>query len=108
MNSNNVYRVQSFRPSALEYHGRILQLVCRQPGDQKAVVDALLQWHFKQAVLCNIRGAGEPLFDFDYPPGSDIMGQIREGSQAPQRMEAELFTRLFGLSGFSEDHSVFS
>jgi len=37
-------------------------------------VDQLLRWHFRQAVLANMRGAGEP--------------------KAAERMEFELFSRL--------------
>lgn len=31
-------------------------------------VDQLLRWHFRQAVLANMRGAGEPVFENDFPP----------------------------------------
>jgi hypothetical protein len=41
-----------------------------------------------------MRGAGEPAFEHDFPPGSDIMGDIREGPKAAERMEFELFDRL--------------
>jgi hypothetical protein len=41
-----------------------------------------------------MRGAGEPDFEHDFPPGSDIMGDIREGPKAVERMEFELFDRL--------------
>jgi hypothetical protein len=41
-----------------------------------------------------VRGAGEPVFEHDFPPGSDIMGSIREGPKATERMEFELFSRL--------------
>lgn len=94
---NNGYRVQSFRPGSWDLHGKVLHSVCRLPGNTRAVLDPLLQWHFEQAVLCNMRGAGEPMFEFDFPPGTDMMGQIREGPQAAERMEAELFGRLHGL-----------
>ncbi|KAK9324934.1 hypothetical protein V1517DRAFT_365763 [Lipomyces orientalis] len=43
--------------------------------------DTLLRWHFRQAVLANMRGAGEPIFEMDFPP-----------------QEAELFSRLNGIS----------
>ena len=56
--------------------------------------DELLRWHFRQAVLANVRGAGEPTFENDFPPGSDIMGDIRSGPKAAERMESELFGRL--------------
>jgi hypothetical protein len=57
-------------------------------------VDQLLRWHFRQAVLANVRGAGESQFEHDFPPGSDIMGDILNGPKAAERMEFELFGRL--------------
>lgn len=59
-----------------------------------APVDMLLRWHFRQAVLANMRGAGEPVFEHDLPPGSDIVGSILLGPEPAERMEFELFTRL--------------
>ena len=46
------------------------------------VLDILLTWHFEQAVLCNVRGVGEPVLDPDFPPGTDMMGEIFSGPQA--------------------------
>ncbi len=63
-------------------------------SDPHRPVDQLLRWHFRQAVLFNMRGAGEPVFEDDFPPGSDMMGQILAGPKAAQRMEFELFDRL--------------
>jgi hypothetical protein len=57
-------------------------------------VDELLRWHFRQAVFANMRGAGEPIFEHDFPPGSDIVGDILRGPRAAERMEFELFGRL--------------
>ena len=57
-------------------------------------IDELLRWHFTQAVLTNMKGAGEPIFEHDFPPGSDMMGQILRGPRAADRMEFELFGRL--------------
>ena len=62
--------------------------------DPKGPPDQLLLWHFRQSVLVNMRGAGEPTFEFDFPPGSDIMGSILAGPKPAERMEAELYTRL--------------
>lgn len=59
-------------------------------------VDQLLRWHFRQAVLANMRGAGEPRFEHDFPPGSDMVGHILYGPKAAERMEFELFNRLAG------------
>lgn len=42
----------------------------------------------------NMRGAGEPLFEHDFLPGTDMVGEIRNGPRAAERMEFELFSRL--------------
>ncbi|KAG0134055.1 hypothetical protein HOY82DRAFT_638869 [Tuber indicum] len=57
-------------------------------------VDELLRWHFRQAVLTNMKGEGEPCFETDFPPGSDIMGEIMSGPKCGERMEFELFSRF--------------
>ncbi|KAI4133790.1 MAG: hypothetical protein LQ347_002063 [Umbilicaria vellea] len=62
--------------------------------DPQRPVDQLLRWHFRQAVLANMRGAGEPRFEHDFPPGSDIVGDILDGPKSAERMEFELFNRL--------------
>jgi hypothetical protein len=41
-----------------------------------------------------MKGAGEPIFENDFPPGSNIMGEIQEGPKAAERMEFELFSRF--------------
>ncbi|KAG0126285.1 hypothetical protein HOY82DRAFT_587332 [Tuber indicum] len=56
--------------------------------------DQLLRWHFHQAVLVNMKGAGEPCFETDFPPGSDMLGQIMTGPKATERVEFEIFGRL--------------
>jgi hypothetical protein len=62
--------------------------------DPHRPVDQILRWHFRQAVLANMRGAGEPVFEIDFPPGSDMMGEIMSGPKAGERMEFELFSRF--------------
>ena len=37
-------------------------------NDEGRPLDQLLRWHFRQAVLANTRGAGEPVFECDFPP----------------------------------------
>ncbi|KAK9358948.1 hypothetical protein V1504DRAFT_459564 [Lipomyces starkeyi] len=76
--------------------GRILDPVCRDPNDNRRVRHELRRWHFRQAVLANMRGAGKPSFETDFPPGTDMMGEILSGPIAAKRMEAELFSRLGG------------
>lgn len=36
----------------------------------------LLRWHFRQAVLANMRGTGDIILEHDFLPGSDMIGQI--------------------------------
>jgi hypothetical protein len=36
-----------------------------------------------------MRGAGEPVFEHDFPPGTDMMKEIREGPLAQERFELE-------------------
>ncbi|KAL9099258.1 MAG: hypothetical protein Q9163_005223, partial [Psora crenata] len=56
--------------------------------------DELLRWHFRQSVFANMKGAGEPSFETDFPPGSDMLGDIYRGPKAAERMEFELFNRF--------------
>ncbi len=41
-----------------------------------------------------MRGAGEPVLEHDFPPGSDMIGGIMKGEKAAERMQFELFDRL--------------
>ncbi|KAM5439752.1 hypothetical protein MferCBS31731_004162 [Microsporum ferrugineum] len=96
VNPSDNYRVQSFRPISVDYHNMELHPVCRDPNDPNHVLDVLLQWHYEQAILANMRGAGEVIFEHDFPPGTDMLGEIRQAPMAAERMEAELFGRLYG------------
>ncbi|KAK2829876.1 hypothetical protein FQN49_007167 [Arthroderma sp. PD_2] len=95
VNPDDNYRVYTFKQTFCRYHNAVLDPVCRRPVDPHRVFDSLLRWHFEQAVLFNMCGAGEPSFDFDFPAGRDMMGAIREGPLPARRMEAELFGRLY-------------
>lgn len=74
-------------------------------NDPDRPADELLRWHFRQAVLTNMRGAGEPIFETDFPPGSDALGEIRRGPKAAERMEFELFSR-FAVSSIITWHYI--
>lgn len=63
-------------------------------NDPRRPIDQLLRWHFRQAVFANMRGVGEPILECDYPPGSDIMGEISSGPYGAELMEFQLFSRL--------------
>lgn len=68
--------------------------MCRDPNNPDCVADELLRWHFRQTVLANMKGAGEPIFEHDFPPGTDMMEEILQGPVPAERMELELFSRL--------------
>ena len=41
-----------------------------------------------------MRGAGEPLFESDFPPGSDKLETLRSEPYGKERLEMELALRL--------------
>lgn len=75
----------------------LLVIVCRDPEDTHKVSDDLLRCHFRQSVLGNMRGAGEPVFEHDFPPGTDIVKEISEGPCAKERFGLEPSARLRGV-----------
>lgn len=75
-------------------------------NDPQRPPDELLRWHFRQAVLVNMKGAGEPVFEHDFPPGSDIIGDILRGPMAADRMEFELFSRFAAQAEVVESSST--
>ncbi|KAF2187860.1 hypothetical protein K469DRAFT_704822 [Zopfia rhizophila CBS 207.26] len=92
INPDDNYKVVAFRPTWGNLAGKHLdQALFARPD---APADSLLRWHFRQAVLANMRGAGEPVFEHDFPPGSDVVGDILRGPKAAERMQFELFSRL--------------
>ena len=74
--------------------GKVLDPVCRDPTDLHRVSEQLLRWHFRQSVLANMRGAGEPIFEHDFPSGTDMVREIREGPYAKERFEMEIAATL--------------
>jgi len=46
-----------------------------------------------------MKGVGEPCFENDFPPGTDMMGEIMSGPKAGERMEFELFSRFNAAGG---------
>jgi hypothetical protein len=98
------YKIVCFRHDGHGITGRRLDQQFLQ--DLRHPVDSLLRWHFRQAVLVNMKGAGEAFSECDFPPGSDMMGEIMSGPRAGARMEFELFSRLAVLVGFSSIRSL--
>ncbi|PUU75871.1 hypothetical protein B9Z19DRAFT_1089387 [Tuber borchii] len=100
INPDDDHRVVCFTPYASSYGITSAHLDQRFLNNPLRPVDQLLRWHFRQAVLVNMKGTGEPCFEMDLPPGSDIIGQIMSGPKAKERMEFELFSR-FNAQGFT-------
>ncbi|KAF8535463.1 HNH endonuclease-domain-containing protein [Trichophaea hybrida] len=94
VNPDDNYKIVVFTKDVFGVDGRALDTVCRDPADPHRVSDQLLRWHFRQSVLANMRGAGEPVFEHDFPPGTDMVKEIREGPLAQERLELELSYRL--------------
>ncbi|KAI9858594.1 MAG: hypothetical protein M1813_007399 [Trichoglossum hirsutum] len=92
INPNDNYKIVCFRRNGKGIAGKHLDQ--RFLEDSSRPVDQLLHWHFRQAVFANMRGVGEPIFECDFLPGSDIMGEIMSGPKAAELMEFELFNRL--------------
>ncbi|PUU80410.1 HNH endonuclease-domain-containing protein [Tuber borchii] len=94
INPDDNYKIVGFGPEATDENiaGRHLdQTFLNNP---LRPTDQLLRWHYRQAVLVNVKGLGEPYMENDFPPGSDIMTEIMDGPKAAERMEYELFSRF--------------
>ncbi|KAG9238857.1 hypothetical protein BJ875DRAFT_479915 [Amylocarpus encephaloides] len=92
INPDDNFKIVFFSPDGKNLAGKYLDQEFLSHTERP--VDQLLRWHFRQAVLANMRGAGEPRFEHDFPPGSDIVGDILCGPKSGERMEFELFSRL--------------
>ena len=65
--SKDGHKIICFQPDARNISGTYLD--ARLLSNPQRPVDELFRWHFRQAVLTNMRGAGEPYFEHDFPPG---------------------------------------
>ncbi|KAK9242816.1 hypothetical protein V1506DRAFT_555841 [Lipomyces tetrasporus] len=79
INPDDGYKITYFDGDAFQIDGKTLDPVCRESSGEAGARDVLLRWHFRQAVLANMRGAGEPIFQMDFPPGTDMVGEILSG-----------------------------
>ncbi|PUU75208.1 hypothetical protein B9Z19DRAFT_1195653 [Tuber borchii] len=97
VNPDDNYKIVVFDMDIRGLDGRILDPVCRNPDDPHRVSDQLLRLHFRQSILANVRGAGEPIFEHDFPQGHDMMGEILAGPYGQERFELEIASRLRGF-----------
>lgn len=49
-----------------------------------------------------MRGAAEPRWDYDFPPGTDVIEPILNGREPARRMEVEFAARLGPCVEWSE------
>ncbi|KAF8430276.1 hypothetical protein EV426DRAFT_12077 [Tirmania nivea] len=82
--SDDSYKVVVFDVDNLGVDGKILDVVCRDQSDPHGVSDELLRWHFRQSILANMRGAGEPVFEHDFV-GKDMVREISSGQYGQER-----------------------
>ena len=92
--ADNISRttIRSFLFYRNPYLSTVLILTLSSSGTRNG--QWLFRWYFRQAVLANMRGTGEPVLEHDFPPGSDMIGQILRGPKAAEVMEFHLFSRL--------------
>jgi len=98
VNPDDGYKGVVFNTDVHGYDGRILDPVCRNLDDPHCVSKEILTWHFRQSVLANVRGAGEPILEHDFLPGTDLVGEILAGPYAGERFELEIAARLREVS----------
>ncbi|KAG0138790.1 hypothetical protein HOY82DRAFT_582414 [Tuber indicum] len=78
----------------IDSYGRILDPICHNPDDPHRASDQPLRWYFRQSILANARGAGEPIFEHDFPPGRDMAGEILAGPHGHFIFALEIASRL--------------
>jgi len=98
VNPDDDYKIIAFDANDHGLNGRILDPVCRNPANPHSVSDKLLRWHFRQSVLANVRRLGEPIFEHDFPPGTDMAGEILSGPYGQERFALEIAARLRQVS----------
>ncbi|KAI5304842.1 hypothetical protein KEM56_005841 [Ascosphaera pollenicola] len=94
INPDDDYEVTVFCKDIFKIEGKKLDKVCRQKDDPNSISKEILRWHFRQAVLANMRSVGEPTFETDFPPGSDRLGAMRNEPYGKERLEKALDFRM--------------
>ncbi|KAK9364654.1 HNH endonuclease-domain-containing protein [Lipomyces kononenkoae] len=99
INPDDGHKIITFAPNNWAIDGRILDPICCDPNNPDHVSDDVLRWHFRQCILANMRGAGEPVFETDFPAGTDMMATLRAEPYGKVRFEMELGSRLRFIHG---------
>ena len=93
------YKVIVFAADSNSIAGRYLSPSVRQNG-LHGVRNTLLRWHLRQCVFANMRGAGEPVWDYDDTSG-DVVGRLLREDTGGYKLGEEIATRL-ALTEFLE------
>ena len=65
---------------------------CPGPNDPHHIPDEFLRRHFRQLVLANTRGVGEPISEHDFV-GEDMIAVISREKYGKERLEMEVAAR---------------
>ncbi|KAF3113168.1 hypothetical protein TWF706_010157 [Orbilia oligospora] len=87
------YRVYAFDDDNFGYSEKYMSVPALQNGEVGAR-DTLLQWHFRQSVLANMRGAGEPIWDYGPNEEGDVVGRLLSSDHTMTRLGEEVGARL--------------
>ncbi|KAL4877863.1 hypothetical protein BJY04DRAFT_221635 [Aspergillus karnatakaensis] len=92
-NPNNGYRVVVFEDDVLNFGGGELNQSTRTGPMNARVSNDCLNWHYRQCILTNMRGAGEPIWNVDEEDHDDMQA-LMEHEHAAELLEDEFGTRL--------------
>ncbi|KAL2816649.1 HNH endonuclease-domain-containing protein [Aspergillus cavernicola] len=92
INPDKGYKTVSFVDDPNGEGGRVLDRSTRDCSPNDRVNDQCLRWHYHQAVLANMRGAGEKVWEFDHDV--DEMGDLIEEDRSGELLELEFADRL--------------
>ncbi|KAJ6261876.1 hypothetical protein Dda_2675 [Drechslerella dactyloides] len=83
------YKIVLFAEENYPVDGKNLDPICLNPDDPNRVHDDFLRWHFRQAVLANVRGNGEPVFEHDFA-GMDQLAEMAKEPYSDLRIGFEV------------------
>ncbi|KAG0639122.1 HNH endonuclease-domain-containing protein [Tuber brumale] len=99
INPDDNYKIICFTPNTLEDHVAGNFLGRAFVDNPLRPVDELLRWRFRQAVIINMKGAREPSFKTNFPPGADRMGGIVSSEKSAAGKGLEFFSGYNAIGG---------
>ncbi|KAL4795327.1 hypothetical protein BDV19DRAFT_378811 [Aspergillus venezuelensis] len=93
INTDRGYQTVVFEQDDQNFGGRVLDASTRTGAADHRVNDECLRWHYRQAVLTHMRGAGERPWDYYDDFEGDVIS-IMELPDAGEILEAEFANRL--------------